>query len=313
VLTRPQLRGLFAAAVLLVGCLGFVVFHYRPRWTRPIQFHLIYLLGRSEGCSFQQAVHPINLTVVDLTREIEANSILLKSTEEGINLWRTPNGDFWAPAGNSVSFLIAEQNLEVYGSGKYRVQTGDVVLDCGANIGTFTRLALSAGAEIIVAIEPSPLNVVCLRKNFETEIQTGKVIVVDKALWHEQGHLDLALYRSSALDSLVMKTRREAGRSRRSVRVSLVTIDQLVSDLDLPKVDYIKMDIEGAERNALRGAELTLKKYKPRMSIATDNLPDDIRVIPEVVRKAVPSYRVKSGPCRMIGGFTTRPEVVYFH
>jgi FkbM family methyltransferase len=45
------------------------------------------------------------------------------------------------------------------------VRAGDVVLDCGAGIGLFARQALKRGARTVIAIEPVPENLECLRRN----------------------------------------------------------------------------------------------------------------------------------------------------
>jgi hypothetical protein len=70
-----------------------------------------------------------------------------------------------------------------------------------------------------------------------------------------------------------------------------------VADLNLAKVDCIKMDIEGAERQALEGAFDTLRKHKPRLMLSAYHLPDDKIVLPRLVRTAVSSYRLTYGPC----------------
>ena len=96
------------------------------------------------------------------------------------------------------------------------------------------------------------------------------------------------------------------------VEVELVTIDDLISGLELHRLDFIKMDIEGAEREAIRGATNTLGKFRPSMAIATENLLDDIEVVPATVFAAEPSYEMVVGRCRRIQENYMRPEVVYF-
>ena len=67
-------------------------------------------------------------------------------------------------------------------------------------------------------------------------------------------------------------------RGGEDVEVALTTIDQLVSDLRLPRVDYIKLDIEGAEREALRGARRTLANHRPRILLESYHRHDDLEV-----------------------------------
>jgi Methyltransferase FkbM domain len=60
--------------------------------------------------------------------------------------------------------------------------------------------------------------------------------------------------------------------------------------LKLPGVDFIKMDIEGAERHALAGASRLLATYKPRLAICIYHGPDDPEVVPRVIRAANGTY-----------------------
>ena len=79
-----------------------------------------------------------------------------------------------------------------------------------------------------------------------------------------------------------------------ALEVKAVTIDAEVANLGLASVDFIKMDIEGAERHALRGALQTLQEFGPKMTIAIYHLEDDREVIPEIVLGAQPAYRMVS-------------------
>jgi FkbM family methyltransferase len=178
------------------------------------------------------------------------------------------------------------------------VRKGDIVLDCGADIGTFTRSALDRGAATVVAIEPSPDKAPCLRRNFAKEIEAGRVILVHKGVWNEEG--SLKLYGDTMVEH----------HNGVGIEVPLTTIDKIVAELGLARVDFIKMDIEGAEKPALAGGAATIKKFHPRMSIATEHLPDDAVAIPRAIRAIVPDYREQCGPCEWAGGHI-RPQVVY--
>ena len=70
-------------------------------------------------------------------------------------------------------------------------------------------------------------------------------------------------------------------------------IDSLVESLCLPRVDFIKMDIEGAECNALASVRRTIQTWKPQLAICTYHLPDDPTQIAAVVRSIRPDYQME--------------------
>jgi FkbM family methyltransferase len=237
--------------------------------------------------------------------------VLLQKEYKGLELYSTPDGNYWAPGGSHyvLPFNLAEQAIQIYGKGPRAVQPGDIVLDCGANVGVFTRLALKAGAKQVIAIEPAPDNVECLRRNFAQEIADKRVILVPKGVWNKEDTLELLVDPDNqAADSFVIH--REGAKA--VARVPLTTIDRLVAEYQLPSVDYVKMDIEGAEVRALEGARETLQRFHPRMSLSVYHQPDHPVEVPRAARAAWPAYRVECGPCNAANG-QVRPEILYFH
>jgi FkbM family methyltransferase len=181
-------------------------------------------------------------------------------------------------------------------------------LDCGANVGVTIHEELAAGAKTVVAIEPAPENLECIRRNYPSEIASGRVIVVPKGVWDKEDFLTLRVDpKNSAADSFVIQRQGAVDLEK----VPLTTIDKLVAELQLPQVDYIKLDIEGAEPRALTGAKETLAKYKPRISIAAYHEPDHPKVIPEIIHAARADYQMHCGPCAETE-FSIRPDVLYF-
>jgi FkbM family methyltransferase len=266
------------------------------------QLLVVAVQGKTQ-CPFAETMGSMNSVkaIRASTERIRKANRLLR--EDGdLQEWDTPRGRFWMPRSSAAMepLVLAEQENEIYGKGPRAVQAGDVVLDCGADIGTFTRTALGHGAGTVVAIEPSPAKEPCLRRNFEKEIAAGRVIVVAKGVWNEESTLKLYDESGSVVD------RRGTG----GVEVQLTTIDKLVADLKLPRVDFIKMDIEGAEKQALAGAHDTIVKFRPRMSIATEHLFDDAVAIPRTIRDIVPDYKLVCGPCEWADGHI-RPQTVY--
>ncbi len=240
---------------------------------------------------------------------ILAASHFLKE-ESGLELWQTPKGNFWIPKGNRyvLPFNLAEMEQHIYGTGEHFVHPGDVVLDCGASDGDFTRQALEAGARTVVSIEISPSSAECIRRNLAAEVAAGRVIVYPKGVWNKEDTLTLNVDDTNfAANSVVMHT----DNSHPSVRVPLTTIDKLVAELNLPRVDFIKMDIEGAEVPALAGGHETIARFRPRLAIATEHKPDDEYTIPAAVHKIRADYQMECGPCLEANGHV-RPDVLYF-
>jgi FkbM family methyltransferase len=205
--------------------------------------------------------------------------------------WETPLGRFWGGEndGRELDLLALEQvGGDIYERRDVAVRDSDVVVDVGAHLGTFTRLALQRGARVVVAVEPNPVNVACLERTFASEIAARRVRVVSAAAWHSPGSLTFEFGDSSQMGH-VGASGVEGARAK-ALPVRAVTLDQLVGELKLDRVDFIKMDIEGAERHALAGASRLLAEHKPRLAICIYHAPDDREVVPRVIRSANDAY-----------------------
>jgi FkbM family methyltransferase len=202
-------------------------------------------------------------------------------------LWKTPLGRFWGTErdGRELDLLTLEQaGGDIYEQGPVSVRDSDVVIDVGAHLGTFTRIALLRGARQVVALEPDPVNAACFGRTFADEIQAGRVRLVQAAAWHSAGSLQFEVGGAS-------QTGHVAGsHAAQTVTVRAVTLDEIADELKLGRVDFIKMDIEGAERHALAGAHNILAARKPRLAICIYHAPDDPEVVPRVIRQANDSY-----------------------
>ena len=89
-------------------------------------------------------------------------------------------------------------------------------------------------------------------------------------------------------------------------------LDDIVDNLQLDRVDFIKMDIEGAERQALEGARRTIQRFHPRMAICTYHMIDDPVVVPEVALNIQPDYRVHAKELE-VNHIDTRPKILFFN
>ncbi len=295
--------------ILLIGALALGAGIYY--WT-PLRLAALFVVGRTGVCPWSETLRSAkNLREqIEIKDRILAASRVVEKDPAGYNLWETPKGRYWVPNSSdySLHFNLAEQERKIYGTGERAVRAGDVVLDCGASVGVFTREALEAGARLVVAIELAPENLECLRRNFAEEVRLGRVIIYPKGVWDKDDVLTLYVDPSNApADSVVMRPER----AREGPKVPLTTIDKLVEELRLDRVDFIKMDVEGAEQRALMGAQKTLARFRPRLALSAYHLPDDPKRIPELVRRAWPGYRMECGYCAD-GTHFVRPDVLFF-
>ncbi len=230
--------------------------------------------------------------------------------DNGFVLTSTPDGDYWVPSAEDATvlpLLLAQEASKIYASGSTPVLPGDIVLDGGAHVGVFVRVSLRAGAKLVVAIEPAPENIECLRRNFKAEIAGGRVIVYPKGVWNKDDVLPMHKNRNSAGDSFVL----ELDPGQPVINLPLTTIDKLTTELALPRVDYIKLDIKGAEVQAINGAARVLAKFRPRLATASEHFERDRIDIPNAVLVANPAYVTECGACYIEDG-RVKPEVLHF-
>lgn len=145
------------------------------------------------------------------------------------------------------------------------IEAGDTVFDLGGNIGTSAMLfSEKVGAEGQV-FSFEPIFHTCIVRNMR-ENGIGNVTVVPLAVGDRSGKAEFRVT-AAGIDSRVAGDS-GLGASRAQI-VEMTTLDEYVADNGLERVDFIKMDIEGAEEMALRGGIEMLNRFKPKLSIAS--------------------------------------------
>lgn len=236
--------------------------------------------------------------------------LIREDRQASLELWDTALGRLWIPKPGSavIKHLELEQVVEkVYDHPSVHVNSGDIVFDCGAHIGGFTRVALLAGARLVVAIEPEKANIVAFRRNFSDALKNGRVVLVEKGVWHKIETLPLHL--SSVGDSHSVSITQNTGKDE---TIELTTIDHLVESLKLPRVDFIKFDIEGAELNALHGAKQVLKRWRPRLAVSSYHKKGDPSAICAAIWDAQAGYLVESKDILRWPNGSEVPKVLFF-
>jgi len=140
--------------------------------------------------------------------------------------------------------------------GFVEIETDDVVVDVGSYVGAFSMFAAER-ADTILAIEPGAVVSDALRWNTR---DMGNVVVVPKAAWDESTTLKIHQSFAPNENSVFVPDRFTSGRS---FQVAADTVPAIVRDAEFDRIDYLKIEAEGAEPEILRGAledEMSIQK-----------------------------------------------------
>lgn len=139
----------------------------------------------------------------------------------------------------------------------------DIIIDCGSFIG-FGELRLSAELETghIYAVEADHTCHELLVKNMDYN-NINNVTCINRAIWNSETELDLQSDFAQA-NTLVQ----EVHKAESIERVKTITIDRIVHNFTLKKVDMLSLTLNGAEVEALEGARQTITNLRPRIRLA---------------------------------------------
>ena len=158
----------------------------------------------------------------------------------------------------------------------YHPQKGDVIIDCGAHIGNCTILfSRMVGKEgLVIALEPFEDSFSILKER--TKNLKSRIIAINKGVWFENSKMSLKIFSDHTISCQIVDNScqivdnfKENFYEKDTKTINCITIDDLVNEIKPLRLDMIKMDIEGAEIEALKGAINTIEKCSPRFAIAS--------------------------------------------
>lgn len=182
----------------------------------------------------------------------------------------------------------------------WTIKPGDIVIDVGAHIGSWTLPALAMGAEHVYCFEPNKDAIRALHRNLDLNGWRNRVTIIDKALWHKEDKRVLYQVEGTVVD------RFNAYCVEDDYTVDCVTLDSYNL-----RPNWIKIDVEGAELAVLIGGRETLCKNKPKMIIEIHER--TIRnIIPNFkyndISNWLPEYNIKK-----IQGWHDAPRILAYH
>jgi FkbM family methyltransferase len=185
-------------------------------------------------------------------------------------LWTRRVGSDYFPDSPSFDYTYAHfhawtQQMEAYISDArdywlqhYTPQEGHTIVDVGAGRGedtvAFSRAVGKTGR--VIAIEAHPLSFRILKRFCELNRLTN-VIPIELAAMHEPGTPSIIESRSSWTENTI-----DFRKQARGIKVRAATLAQVWKEQGLTKVDFLKMNIEGAERYALPGLEPVIDRVR---------------------------------------------------
>ena len=172
---------------------------------------------------------------------------------------------------------------------------GDIVFDIGAYVGdTALWFSKAVGPQgKVYAFEPEPHNFAKLKANLERNNVTN-VVPLQLALSENEGETKFS---GSGGASAIAET-------ASGTIVKVTTLDRFVETNKLPRVDFIKMDVEGHELRILAGARETIKTFKPSLALSAYHRGDDLIKLPKFLLELNPNYKFYLRHCTLIWGDT---------
>lgn len=152
------------------------------------------------------------------------------------------------------------------------LQPGDVFIDVGAHVGYYSLLASTrvGPAGRVVAVEPNPATLERLRRNIRLSGPRNIRNIVVQEVACTDAAKTLRFFQASPYNtggsSLSAKTAASTGGAR-EIAVRGLPLDTIVKSLNLQRIDLVKIDVEGAELQVLRGMKESLLKYHPKVVV----------------------------------------------
>jgi len=160
-----------------------------------------------------------------------------------------------------------------------KLREGEVFIDCGASIGDTIAPFISRCKKYkqIIAFEPDSASFEQLKRKYGNN---SRIMLINAGSYDKDGEVSFDGGKGGASKIV------NQGDSSHHIQVK--TID----GLNLENVSFIKMDIEGAELNALKGAQKTILRDKPKLAICIYHSNDDMIRLPEYIHDLVPEYQL---------------------
>lgn len=139
------------------------------------------------------------------------------------------------------------------------ISDGDVVIDIGANIGSESVLAASKGKNVrVFAFEPTDSLIPLLKENRAINGFFDRIEIIKKAVSNKNGIIQFVLETESEINHISTSN----FNNKKIKNVESITLDTFIKNTSIKKINFLKIDVEGAELLVLKGAKNLLSEKK---------------------------------------------------
>ena len=218
-----------------------------------------------------------------LVNNFKLNCYNLKEIGKEIRLYCIP---FIIPFTIMNTFILEQYSYNH--DEKITAEEGDIILDVGGFWGDtalyFANRIKDLGQVISIEFIPRNLSILKMNINLNPHL-SNRIKIIEGAVWNSSDKL--LYYTDKGISSKI-----RLKPSKKFInKIKTISIDDLVKRYKIPKIDFIKMDIEGAELNALMGAKEVIKKFKPKLAISIYHDIYDFFKIPEFIESLKLNYK----------------------
>lgn len=221
------------------------------------------------------------------TESIDLGFLHFKAYKMNLASFGYPIELFIGPSGAMAQLLLQQYRCQDFDN-ITEVSAGDTVIDAGACYGdTALYFSHKAGASgRVYSFEFLPENVAIFSRNMSLNKSLAEhVHLIESPLWSTSGK-QLFIEGNGPATRVLPSSMNPAAR-----KIETLAIDDLVRREQLSSVDFIKMDIEGAELEALKGAEETIRSFRPKLAISVYHKLHDFWTIPQYIDQLGLGYR----------------------
>jgi len=183
--------------------------------------------------------------------------------------------------------IIKDEQTVYFPDDIFKLAEDEVFIDCGASYGDtlsdfIDKTKGKFAAAVCVELGPSNYN-----RLTEAAEKANNVYCVNAGVWNEESSIEVRKHETSI--SIAMNESPPI-HTQTAISVPLRKIDGILTEMNIVPT-LIKMDIEGAELMALKGAENTIKTHKPKLAVCVYHKDEDIIEIPAYLKSLNSKYR----------------------